>query len=337
MIYIFIVILLILGCKKQTGDYFDREQTLEIRGISSFFIVLTHIPRMLEDRGGILQGLSYIGYLCVAVFFLYSGYNIAYSYCNKKEYLQGFVSKKILKLYIPFVVTNLFYIIFEIINGGEISVKGFIFLLLGGSLVNPTAWYVVAIFIFYIVFYVSFKYLHSKNIVLWSVYTYIFWIIFCGFGEKVGLWNIGEGWYISTLPFVLGVFWMKYKDKINAVLGQYYFIVLFIITSIFASTFIGNIKYNNIVYAIISATVYPILCNLILMKIRIGNKVWKFFGEISLELYLIHSLILNIFKSNLLQISNVYLYCCITIVISVIVAKILHDIMNKLKKRKVSV
>lgn len=52
LVYLIIFFLLFLGCEKQKGDYLSKEQTLELRGISSFFIILTHIPRMLENRGG---------------------------------------------------------------------------------------------------------------------------------------------------------------------------------------------------------------------------------------------------------------------------------------------
>ena len=235
------------------------------------------------------------------------------------------MKKKFLKLYIPFVLTNLLYIIYEMICGNHISILGFIFLLLGGSLINPTSWYIIAIFIFYVLFYVAFKYMHVRNIIRWAVFSYIIWVVFCIYGEKIGVWNVGSGWYVSTLPFVVGVVWAEYKRKIDDILSRSYLVFLLIIVIGFLMSFVYNIRFGNNIYAIASATLYPILCNLILMKIKVGNQFWKFLGNISLELYLVHSLILNVFQSKFLKINSIYIYCFLAVTISIIVAKILHD------------
>ena len=64
-----------------------------------------------------------------------------------------------------------------------------------------------------------------------------------------------------------------------------------------------------------------------MMKIKFGNRITAFYGEISLELYLIHNLVIYILSK--LNISKI-IFLILVLAISTIIAYILHFAYSKI-------
>ena len=60
------------------------------------------------------------------------------------------------------------------------------------------------------------------------------------------------------------------------------------------------------------------------MKIKCSNPVLSFLGKISLELYLIHGLFIQLFKGQLCMIQNDFLFIAAVLICSVVSAAILY-------------
>lgn len=129
-----------------------------------------------------------------------SGYGLAYSMENKKDYLKGFLKQRLVKIlapaYIVFVIQTLGLCLindkYSLVEGGQIlDVKLFF---------NATNWYVWECIILYIIFYVSYKYFakHAEKII---------WAICIIFIITVFFLQIDNPWYGSTLCFPLGLFY----------------------------------------------------------------------------------------------------------------------------------
>jgi peptidoglycan/LPS O-acetylase OafA/YrhL len=85
-----------------------------------------------------------------------------------------------------------------------------------------------------------------------------------------------------------------------------------------------------------SSLLFVIIIFLLLLKLKVGNKITEFLGKMSLELYLIQGLFITLFRSDKIMIENNYLYIIYTLIGTIITAYILNlidkFILKKYKK-----
>lgn len=78
---------------------FEQEQTLALRGICSVEIMMGHIG--LTTGSVILYPNRKAGILFVGIFFLLSGYGVAYCTEQKTDYLKNLLVKRTVKILLP--------------------------------------------------------------------------------------------------------------------------------------------------------------------------------------------------------------------------------------------
>ena len=164
MAYLIMPIILILSIKNK--DYkeniLSKSDSQSLKAISAIFIVLHH----LSQRVGInLITLPFIeiGKYSVALFLFLSGYGVMSSYINNKNYLDSFLRKRILTIYIPFIISNIIFIAIYSISGKKFRVLEIIKYTLGINLIDGVMWFIFSIIIFYIIFYIAFKFTTMKQ------------------------------------------------------------------------------------------------------------------------------------------------------------------------------
>ena len=146
-------------------DYLSKDNSDCLKGIFAIAILICHL---FGKKGfGISLGLGPIftslGYLSVAIFLFSSGYGLAISYINKGEdYLKGFLRKRVLPICIINALLVLIYILYDLIAGNEIIFKSIFQSFLFGDTVVKYGWYIQMIVLFYIVYYLSFKFLYKR-------------------------------------------------------------------------------------------------------------------------------------------------------------------------------
>ena len=99
--------------KKIVGQPLEERQATALRGICAVEIMIGHIG--LYTGNEILYPNRKAGVLFVGVFLLLSGYGVAYSVEHKKDYLQHFIRKKILKLILPAYLVYFLYEVFKVL------------------------------------------------------------------------------------------------------------------------------------------------------------------------------------------------------------------------------
>ena len=127
----FLLIISIIGTPKSIKQlnsdvFFSVEQTNWLRGIAIIMVVLSHYYPLLgmTFSDGIISFSRNIGTVGVAIFFLLSGYATMISYSKKENYLNHYIPKRLLRLYVPFlIVFVLHYILKCIFQGGKIIKK----------------------------------------------------------------------------------------------------------------------------------------------------------------------------------------------------------------------
>ena len=328
-------------------DFLSLNQTKALQGFSAICIVFHHLSQKTAANWipseYIIHGLDpfvNIGYLFVAIFFFFSGYGLFLSYKTKENYLQNFIKHHIGTLLLTLILSNFLYLWGRSWFQTDFSISSY--LSIGEPfLTNPYAWYIFTLLIIYLVFYFSFKYAKSeKAAILFTSLGVLLYIIFCDF-MIYGTW-----WYNSVPAFIAGLLFAKNKETIINRSKKSYILILILSVLITISCFSIALIDKNIInrFVILIAQMicsvsFVITVLLLGMKIKIGNRFLAFLGSITLEIYLIHGLFVQLFgycfitEASLSKyyIKNLPLYVLVVLVLTIPLAFLLHFVVGKIK------
>lgn len=277
-------------------------QTKAIQGFTAILIIFHHIAQKtcaywLESKY-IHHGLEPfvpIGYLFVAIFFFYSGYGLLKSYKTKDNYLQRFLPRRLSPLFVASVLIGFLYLC------GRVWLKAnpsFFILTLGDpALINPNGWFPYTIAVFYIGFYLAYRFCKNKKTALIVTCAIVLaYIFYCD------IMIYGTWWYNSVPAFMTGLIVAENEEKIIAKIKKHYLshlIILTVLTGIFlyfsVQHKISFIRFIPLFAEMASSVTFVLLILVISLKIKVGNKMLDFLGGMTLEIYLIHGLFVNLF------------------------------------------
>ena len=83
--------------------FFSKPHTDAMRGLAAIFVMYSHYYPYLKLDGG-FSIVYVLGYVGVSIFLFLSGYTSMMSRLNKKEYLKHYWRKRLLRLYVPFLI-----------------------------------------------------------------------------------------------------------------------------------------------------------------------------------------------------------------------------------------
>lgn len=106
-----------LSTVQHDSEAFSRDSTGVLRGLMAVAIYLSHVLPTCELQYLKLSTkiLSSNAYLFVGTFFMLSGYGLFSSYRNKPQYLENFIGKRFIPLYIKNVILIFAYSIFTMV------------------------------------------------------------------------------------------------------------------------------------------------------------------------------------------------------------------------------
>jgi len=359
-IYIVLFLLLCVGIQfAKSKTYFSTYLSLDtmkaLQGFLAICIIIHHLSQKISNFGQIktiLWPFVDTGAAFVGLFLFSSGYGLYLNTKNKENYLSGFFKKRLPSLLLPFYFITIFYFIVFIIDGKTYSFPEGLLTILGIRLVISDMWFVIALSLFYILFFFTFRFI-KKDWIRFSciglgILTYITIGVFLGHGDGSN-WVQGEWWYNSSYLFMFGMLWAKFEKRIihffqkTYVLALPFFIALFIALQNVLLWSLSNISYyaeygpgNGILNKYIccfiqtmSITAFVTLLLLINMKIKFSNNVLIYLGSITLEIYLVQRLF--IMKFEFLQ-TNYFLYFLAVCCGSVILASGFHYLTKLIKR-----
>ena len=191
LFFIFLVIPLLFFYKtsiinfttiKNKNDFsLSKNTNDQLKGIFIIVVIIHHISQRIDPLG-ILALFQTVGYLAIGVFFFISGVGLTKSLKRNNEYLNGFLHKKIARIYLPFIIINILTIIVLYLNGTTFTYDAIIKYIIPIKLIDNTLWFIMTILIFYFFFYLSFKKTYSlRSLFIVTILTllYIF-ICICG-------------------------------------------------------------------------------------------------------------------------------------------------------------
>jgi len=325
------IILFIWGASVKFGkkdefneDYASIDKMKSLRGLAAIGVMLHHISQEYPlQEEGIMSAFVNAGAYFVAIFFFCSGYGLLKSLDTKKNYLKGFVGKRIVKaIVLPFYINVLIYgLMIWLVKIPTDNVQ-WVTNLLGLTMMNKYAWFPIVLALLYLLFFICFSIFKNPKhrpivftiifivIVLLGIGTCInghfawwtgpsnwwmsedeaFWET--GFkwwmNEKV-FWFHGEWWVNSAPAFLTGLIFANYEKQIVGFFKKKYaikFHVLLIITMLCYQ--LSEFGQSHFGYWTEFNGNGP----------EIGNKIATFFCQVPLFLVLTLTIVIFMMKFN---------------------------------------
>lgn len=285
-----------------TSILFQRNYTNCLRGISVLIIFFLHIIFKWEDMP---RFLTLPASLFVSVFILLSGYGIHESY--KKYGLKGYWHKRFKRIILPYTLLITVSIPFT----NNFNWKDY---LLDITYIHSSCWFIEFIIYNYLVYWLAQRFFPQ------SVFLILLLFGFVGLNSLMPL--EGE----QSFSFVAGVLFSCYIDKIRSLSVEklvtyaffgFVFGTLFVLLKEipYVHSYKGTIAYNYILVLIKLPMSLCILLLPLFVPVLLRSKVLYWAGIGSLEIYLVHSAMMDYVEIDFLRI---LLYTIFTIVFSFI-------------------
>ena len=324
-----LLVLIIVGAKKSDSDGFlSKDQTNGLRGIAIIMVMCAHYyPYLGISYGQGLVSLSLTtGFLGVAIFLFLSGYGAMISKIIKPDYLKRYLPKRLLRLYVPFLIVFVIDILIILLSTGKLDFSWLLMMPLL-SLPNILNWYLKVQLGLYILFYIIAS-LCKKNKTIIGL-SFLFCLVFMVVGYII---KISPFWYESTFAFPFGMLFANYRLAIYNFLNKHFKLCLILSTVVLAFGLLPYYFFGGVLLEI--AFIISFLCIVIVICTRIYIYILRIIGNCSLELYLVHLVVLEtvVSKLNLLQ-YNWYINIAIMIaffLISIAISYGINRLSNKI-------
>ena len=291
--------------KSLNEEALSVSNTHALRGLLAVSIFLSHLWSHVLHPVSIM---SYMGSIGVGTFFFLSGYALTVSAWQRPHYFDGFIRKRLTRVGVPYVLFLLIYTVTTILLCKN-SLNNILTQFMRG---NPpsNSWYIWLITGLYFVFY--FLYRNSsiaagkpekkKNLVL--LVLLLSYMIICRH-----VLHLFDWWYKTVIMFLVGCIIAQYQQEFEDYL-QKYFLPNIIVTTVLLLISLSFPAVCNRIGAAecldvwfvqdtmlgIFGTAFVVLS---CFKIEWSNAVSMFLGDISLEIYLVHGLMIEVFRHYL--------------------------------------
>lgn len=319
-----------LHIRKNNASYeLDRNTTNVLKGYSIIIIIIHHMVLRMSDAG-ILLPFRIAGYIGVSIFFFLSGYGlVCASEDRENAYSHGFMIKRIEKIYVPAVFAQLVYMLVLVLCFSK-SYSAFEFVKGVFTLypIDTSQWYIIAIFFWYICFWILLKFNISWNTRIAVLFgSAIVYIAVCM------LLGLTKNWIDTSFCFVFGVAFGVYRKKCIGFINSHLIIlpislILLGVTVLFS---FGKETDSAIVLRTASTIFLIITVLMILRFVDISrNKISAYIGTISLECYLVHGKIIRIVKLYFGDVTakEALVYLAVTIVATAIFVFLVNKYSN---------
>ena len=308
----------------------DLNTTTCIKGVLALMVLFCHLHARVDIFATSILGtvFSAFGYLAVSVFFFLSGYGLSEVSSKKEKYIATFPLKKLLPFFCLSAFTIIMYLLRDLIVSNQICFLEVIQSFLIGDTIVDNGWYMQVQMLFYILFYLAYRFGKNKKNVLLIILVSIYCIAGYTF-------DMATTWYEASLCFPLGAIYSASKERIKKtfVLHKLLFLVSI---GILSSTFIVALFLGNktilpeglrIMVKMISSILFSLLFALFFSKFNINFFFTRFLGKYSLEIYLTQGIFLSLFVEQL-PIKNDWLYMLVTTVATIVFSIFVHPLFN---------
>lgn len=281
-----------------------------LRGIMALSVMFYHF--FSWSLGGLDADnvLSRFGLYAVTIFYLISGYSLAYVYWERDFNLLSYLSSRLFRIAPLFYFVSLIFFIGSLSSGFDVYRFILNFSLLF-SFVDSSAYYATGAWSIgnEIVFYCVLAFILSRKsrdvlLIAIMVLSLLFFLVFRFYYISSGL-GLSEQWALYVNPlnhlfaFMLGIFFYRFK-LINHLKQQFFFILLVpLALLIFTLDYSGDrvviaTDWPSVFMMISSFSIFLVFLGF--ERFFVGKRVLVFFGDISYSVYLVHPITWKLFS-----------------------------------------
>lgn len=304
-------------------DCLSPERTASVRGLMALAVIFVHLGQYALG-GPMLDLISKLGYLIVAVFFFLTGYGLQSQHIARQDYAKGFLLKRLRLVALPYLVLTGIYWSYFLWLGRDYDLKYVLMRFWVGNPLVSFSWYILAVFGFYLVFWLLMR-LCKRNYTAMLLGGLIWFALHTAICVVM---HFGAWWYLSALSAVAGMAWAIYREKLEAFLQRRYFVAAAAAFGLLAAFFLlDKLIDTPILSGVVktgSATVFAVAFVVALYKIRFGNPALHFLGQMSMELYLTQGLAMMLIRNRVIHVDNSLLYSILVLPITVVLAAVVY-------------
>ena len=264
-----------------------------IKGLACLLIVAHHFCARLMGKGSTDMIVNFIGLrggvIGVTIFFFLSAWGLSESQ-NKNSYsFWMFVKRRLSKVYVPLVITNILYYLFLLFYQQQVfRIPDFLLKTFNLRFVDGVLWFCNTILIFYVIFYVSFIPKTRWGKVITCIVSTLLYSV-------AATWMFPDApFYVySIIGFPIGMICSLYKAELSKLS---YWSITSIIAMFFlaAGAFIFP-AYKNLFMMNLLSLILLIVIVLSIQKIKMPKSmvILPFIGTYSYEIYLLHNKVLS--------------------------------------------
>ena len=271
------------------------------------------------------------GYLSVACFFFLSGYGLYASYQEKGiAYIKNFFKKTIVPFYCIILLFTVIYFGEEFLIGQtlttEVLLKSFTF---GGTVIK-NGWYLQVQLLLYLFFFITFLTIKDGKQCIILIISEC--LLFCFFMYVLGY---SSTWYESIFSFATGMIWRELDlHYMKSPSNKTVFFVCALEFILVCFTFVGSYLIDNNIAMLIlkmaSAVFFVALIETAINLISVENRITRWLGKFSMEIYIVQGIFLTLFHSQLINITNQYIYILVVTVTTIGAAVLFHPVTRKI-------
>lgn len=234
------------------------------------------------------------------------------SYIKNEKYINDFFKKSLSKLFVPYLITLALFVIYRFVEGIDqieyFREKGLMMLV-------PTSWYIYVLSLFYIFYFLVFRYVKS------SLAVKVVLVCALVIGYRIAAPYLGvEVWSYERCPaFCLGMMFALLDNFFRTKLMRWHFLV--------GIGVLLCLPKNNVM----SPFIYPAIVFMIMYVIGSFKEIRlvSFMSSISLEMFIVQSLLMDIVIKDM-HITSTIPVVVLVLVLDIILAYMVNKLVNRI-------
>ena len=299
------------------NDYLSREKSTSSKGFFAVIIIFSHVMSYVSLSDSWMDTsykaiIGFIGQAMVSMFFFYSGYGI-YEACKRKpDYMDSFIGKRVFRILVHLDVAVLFYwFLCAVILDKKIDFSTLIKAMIGLTSLENSNWFVFTMLLLYVFAFVCIKVCKGHDSLAFCLITALT-IVYIVYARRSGF---SGWWYDTALCFSLGLFYSRYKERIESVMLRNNYVcytAIVVSVGLFILSSFAYLDGYDIKIGIFKNTVFALAWVFLSMKLSIDNPVLRWLGKHSFSLYVIQRIPMILVKHYGPDNMNTYFYCILS-------------------------
>lgn len=311
-------------------DYASKERSQSIKGISVILVILCHFCTYVKSGDSSVWQMvhSSLGQLVVAMFLFYSGYGIYLAaHAKGLDYIKR-IPARALTVLARFDFAVILFLIVRLLTHRPVGVRQFLLSLLGWDGIGNSNWYIFAIIILYLCSYLAMRFLKNKYAqgVAITILSTIFVVVMAQFKAAY--------WFNTTWCYTIGFWWGILQEKIdkNVMRGSLSYIMALSLSGL-AFFLTWRSRGESYWYYLASGVFFCVLVNFVLMKVKFGNNMLRFFGNHVFSIYILQRLAFMILGESHWVKSHVYVYFILSLLLTILLALFFEKAVSIIESR----